>query len=217
MKEMTKRTLAILVVIFLLTLIVLVIFRSTVQEIFIVPTLYLVWLANLIFNSIHQVIFWGILIFLAVVLLFRNLRQRPGFRRRRDRAAGEDQNNQRLSFWLNQMQINDGESQRDLYTLHEFRKLITSVWAYQLNMSPRELEQQLKARKIKPPPEWRRYFERDTLDETSEYGFFARLLGRVGNFFFKKEKITPSYFQLELESLIQSLEEQMEVHHDPGN
>ena len=217
MKNLSKRSLAILIVVFLLASIVLMVFRATIQEIFVVPLLYLVWLGNLIFTSIHQVFFWGILILLAIVLLFRNLRKRPGFRRRRDRPTSEGERNQRVTYWLGQIQLNDGETYRDLYTLHEFRKLILSVWAFQLNLSPREVERQLKAHKIEPPPEWRIFFERDRMDDTTSQGLLARLLQRVKFLFVSNDLKYKSSFQPHLDALINTLETQLEVHRDSGD
>ncbi|MCL4831276.1 MAG: hypothetical protein KJZ86_02510 [Caldilineaceae bacterium] len=62
-----------LAVVLLITAVLVVSLDNFLQEMIIQPLLYAVWFAGLVVSSLHQSIFWGVLLFVALVLILRSL------------------------------------------------------------------------------------------------------------------------------------------------
>ena len=57
----------------LITALLIVVLDNFLQEIIIHPLLYVVWFAGLVLSSLHQSVFWGALLLVALVLILRSL------------------------------------------------------------------------------------------------------------------------------------------------
>ncbi len=67
-----RRYLPLAVVLLIAALLVLVL-DNFLQEMIIQPLLYVLWFAGLVLSSLHQSVFWGVLLFVALVLILRSL------------------------------------------------------------------------------------------------------------------------------------------------
>jgi len=162
MRDPVKRTLVVLVVLLPISTVLLIVFRDAVRETIVVPLLYLAWLTELTFNSIHEAVFWGLLVALAAVLLFFSVRPKQEPKPPLHWASDTDVwHGRRVTFWAKQI----GHDGNDLFwgfqSASEFRKLILTVWAYRQHNSPPELEREIKGGAVELPPELRAYFEMD--------------------------------------------------------
>jgi hypothetical protein len=201
----------VVLLVFLSALALLWLFRYTVRDTFVIPILYLLWLARLVFNSIHQVIFWGILFLAVAILLFYGLRRKSRSGSAVQRRMATQHRNWRVAHWAALVRRTSPESSHDIYARSEFRKLILSVWACRAHLSPQELEQEIKAGVLEPPSEIRSYFEnnggpgqpgRSTLRQALD-----RLRVRLGG----HEPQSPLDADPHLRLLIESLENQLEA------
>jgi hypothetical protein len=144
---------------FCIVLGLLLLVRGTVQETFVIPLLYLFWLGGLIFDSVPQAIFWGLLIVVVAILLIRSLTYRMAAGPAPDRGSRPEQANHRVARWAGLVRRTASGHSRDGFALNEFRKLIYSVWAYRANLSPDEIERQVASGALEVPPEFRFYIE----------------------------------------------------------
>lgn len=62
-----------LAVVLLVTAIFVLALDNFLQEMVIQPLLYVLWFAGLVLSSLHQSVFWGVLLFVALVLILRSL------------------------------------------------------------------------------------------------------------------------------------------------
>lgn len=211
MKERQGQIGVVVLLVFLSALALLWLVRDSVREAFVIPILYLFWLGKLVFNSLHQGIFWGLLLLAATILLLHGLRQRsqPGpaaqFRTMRQRRSW------RVTHWANLVARTAPESSHDIYALSEFRRLIFSVWAYRAHRSPQEIEQAIKAGVLEPPPEFRAYFENGELQREPARRTLRRALDRLRSRFGGHESQHPLSSDPHLRLLIESLENDLEA------
>lgn len=66
-----------LAVVLLLTAILIVSLDNFFQEVIIQPLLYVLWFGGLVLSTLHQSVFWGLLLLVALVLILRSLGRGP--------------------------------------------------------------------------------------------------------------------------------------------
>jgi hypothetical protein len=195
---------------FLSALAVLLFLRETVREAVVVPVLYLAWLGNLVFRSIHQAIFWAAFFLLALILLATSLWRRAGREQLVARAPGRRQKSGRVATWAALVARTADESRTDLFALRAFRRLITTVWAYQENVSPSEIEADVRSGALTPPAEWQFYFQSGARPEAMRSSVLRRTLRRLVSMFRARESRAGLSPESRLRSLIESLEAEQE-------
>jgi hypothetical protein len=180
MRDSLKRSVIVLACLLPITTVALILLRDTVRTTIVVPLLYLVWLSELTFNSIHQAVFWGLLLALTVVGLFLGMRPK---REARPPVhwAGEMpwQESRRVAFWARQFVRDGNELVWDFYAQLQFRKLILAVWAYRRRVGLADLEQKVKAGAVELPPELRAYFEQDRDSSVAPLRYVERVVSRL--------------------------------------
>ncbi|MBX3053473.1 MAG: hypothetical protein KF753_18500 [Caldilineaceae bacterium] len=62
-----------LALVLLITAILVISLDNFLQEMVIQPILFTLWFAGLVLSSLHQSVFWGVLLFVALVLILRSL------------------------------------------------------------------------------------------------------------------------------------------------
>ncbi|MBI3957271.1 MAG: hypothetical protein HY328_00580 [Chloroflexi bacterium] len=62
-----------LAVVLLVTAVLVLALDNFLQDMLIQPLLYVLWFAGLVLSSLHQSVFWGVLLFVALVLILRSL------------------------------------------------------------------------------------------------------------------------------------------------
>ena len=156
-----------LALIFLMTFAVvgigLMLLRGSIQDTVVVPVLYLLWLGRLLFNSLHQTVFWIGMLLLMLVVLGSGLRKRQDVRQPSRPAGGvSPQQNRRVAHWAAQVRHIHDADRWDAASHAEFRKLILSVLAYQAGVSPWEAERDLETGALELPAEARRFLGGET-------------------------------------------------------
>lgn len=214
MRNRERRAYVVVGLVFLVALTVLVLQRDVLQQTFVIPILYLFWLGRLVFNSMHQNIFWAFLLLAVAILLLSSARRpsRPGpAAQRRQKKQGASQ---RVAHWASQVRRIGASSYRDLAAFREFRKLIYSVWAYRDNVSPEEIERDVRDGVLEPPPEFQFYFQSSNWSEEPERNLVKRELQRIRSRFRMDGTHLSPGSSPQLSRLIQSLENDLEVKHD---
>jgi hypothetical protein len=206
---------AVALLVFAVALALLLLLRQTVREAVVVPILYLAWLGNLVFRSIHQAIFWALFSLAVAVLLFTSLPRRSRPRRAATRPVGRAPENRRVATWAALAARLADESRADFFASREFRKLIVSVWAYRVNLSPMELESDIRSGVLEVPPEWRFYFQASPRPQEAHRGVLRRVLRRLRSAFRVGGPRPARSSYPHLHVLIQSLEAEQEVARDP--
>ncbi len=204
--------------VFSITLAVLLIFRQTVRETFVIPMLYLFWVSRLVFNSLHQMVFWLILVAIVTGLLFGALRHQSRTRALAERTPGKPyEKNRRVAHWAGQIRRFRDGSFHNVRSLTEFRKLILAVWAYQNHLSPQEVEQAVMAGEMELPPALQVFFQEPGRPQISHTDRIERLIGRLRAFFQKNEPQPATEQVSPLYAMIETLENQLEVKRAPHN
>jgi len=215
--DRTRVVIGISVILLLLTLIVYFVWRNTLIELVLLPFLYIIWLAKIIFNAIPQIVYWSVFIIISLVLLFRNLSIKPFLKRTKNRREARIEMNQRAAFWESQIQRNADLNYRDAYTLFEFKKLIVSIIAYQKNLSDREVEPMIKKGELDIPDEWVEFTDVGDYINFSYESFPVRMLKWIKSMLVSPDSASREKFNKQLEKLINSLESYLEVHRGPRN
>lgn len=210
-----KRILLTILVAFLLALTLLIFFRNTVVNIFVVPLMYLFWLGDLILKSIDQRYIWWFLLGVMVIVVLRGLIQGQGRYDRSSKAVNRQRQTQRVSFWIAQLRRMASGTYRQEYSKHEIRKLIISVLSYSVNLSPREIEHRLENGEFELPPEIQSEFELNNQTPDHEKNtFLFRLLQRFKMNSSREPTSGGVKVSQEMEEAIRYLEKQLEINRE---
>jgi hypothetical protein len=162
MRNPLVRALAVLVILLPACTAVLLRYSDVVRETVVVPALYLAWLTGRVLGSLHQGVFWSLLLAGSALLLFFSVRSKAEPRLPMYRTGELDRREgRRVDFWARQL----GHDRNDLFwgfrSVSEFRRLILAVWACRQHTDPQDLEQRVREGAFELPPELRPYFERE--------------------------------------------------------
>ena len=210
-----RQVLITIVVVFLLTMVLLLFFRSTVVNIIVTPLLYLFWLGDLILRSIAQRYIWWFLLGVMVVIMLRGplLRQRRG--ETSSRAVYRQRQTQRVSFWIAQLRRMASGTYPEEYSKYELRKLILSVLGHSINLSPREIEERLKNGEFELPPEILSGFQPNNQKSVWEKKtILSRLLHRFNVISSRESTANTAKVSREVEESIKYLEKQLEINRE---
>jgi hypothetical protein len=210
-----KRILLTILVAFLLALTLLIFFRSTVVNIFVVPLMYLFWLGDLILKSIDQRYIWWFLLGVMVIIVLRGLIQGQRRYDKSSKAVYRQRQTQRVSFWIAQLRRMASGTYPEEYSKYEIRKLILSVLSYSVNLSPREIEVRLKNGEFELPPEIRSEFElNNQIHDHEKNTFLFRLLQRFKMISSREPTSGGVKVSQEMEEAIRYLEKQLEINRE---
>jgi hypothetical protein len=204
----------VVLLVFLGTLVLLWFLRHSIRETLVIPILYLLWLGRLVFNSIHQAVFWGLLLLAAAILLLRGLRRRSQPGPAGARRTMRQHRSRRVAHWAVLVERTPLRSSHDIYALNEFRRLISAVWAYRAHLSPQEIERDIRSGVLDPPPELQLYFEDSAGPGEPGRGTIGRALDPLRSWFRGRRSQPPSSANAHLWSLIESLENDLEANRD---
>lgn len=210
-----RQVLITIVVVFLLALVLLLFFRSTVTNIIVTPLLYLFWLGDLILKSIAQRYIWWVLLGVMVIIMLRGplLQQRRG--ESSPRAVYRQRQTQRVSFWIAQLRRMASGTYPEEYSKYELRKLILSVLGHSVNLSPREIEERLKNGEFELPPEILSGFQPNNQKSVGEKKtILSRLLQRFNVISSRESTANAAKVSREVEESIQYLEKQLEINRE---
>jgi len=198
--------------------------QDFVREVLIIPLSYFLWLATLIFRSIPQALLWAALLIVVVTIIIKSLHAPRPPLPKTHAPAGERPG--RVAVWKKRIHmLRHGEYSRQHFAWH-LSGLILEVLAYQERLNPQDIERALETSALTIPPEVSAYIEaRRRSYFRQRTHFFARLRQRIRRYFQSERrqssertaigKPDPSTPHSEtLESVLQFLEEQLEVPHD---
>jgi len=210
-----KQILLTIVAVFLLTLVLLIFFRDTVVNIFVIPLLYLFWLGDLILKSIDQRYIWWFMLGVMVIIVLRGLLQQQKRNDTSSRVVYRQRQTQRVSFWIAQLRRMASGTYPEEYSKYELRKLILSVLGHSVNLSPREIEQRLKNGEFELPPEIQSGFQPNQENSIqANKSFLSRLRQRIRVISARKSTASADKVSQEMEEAIQYLEKQLEINRE---
>ncbi len=180
MRDPVKRSLLALAILLSVSLALLIVFKGAVTEVVVVPLLYLVWLSELTFNSIHQAVLWALMLTLTAMLLLSALHGASKDSAPLYRPVDEDRgNSRRIAYWTKRLARNADGQFLDFQSLLDLRRLILSVWAYHRLVRPVELERQVRSGAVELPPDLQSYFETGRRPALVERGFAERAVAWI--------------------------------------
>jgi hypothetical protein len=182
--------------------------RDFIYEGVVVPILYVIWLGNLVINSADQAFLWLLAVFILLILLLRGLNLRPGKLPRMAEMQPQTVEKGRVAFWAVKMILGSrGEYSRRYFYL-ELKKLVLATLGHRENMSPREVEESLRAGTMRIPDDMQRFVQSWSEEGyTPLPGFWQRLLG----FLTWKRRDEIALDAHEVERVAALLEKQLEI------
>jgi hypothetical protein len=230
MSSRSRHVLLVVLLALIIAVTLLLVFRNSVREVFVIPLLYLVWLGGLIFNSVHQGVFWALLLVLVAILFANSLQRKPGTTPPIGRIVALPHKSRRVAYWAGQIARNENKSFYAPPALEGFRDLIIAVWASRTNRSPWEVERDIQAGRLQLPPELASFFQQEAWwqsagsDESSPNGHSSRRLeGCERAWVWLRSLFRPDRapaagpFEQHVHSMIQTLENQLEAKRDHRN
>ena len=193
--------------ILLLTILVLIIFRNAVREIVVEPLWNVILSVQTLLGYVPQGLLWSLFILLALYLAARSLagRERP-VRTRKTRVQYPGQ----VGMWTKRIRLLARGDYSKWYFLQYMEKLVVNVLADKKRLTRREVRQRLKDRELDVPPEVQDCIQTEAPSSASRRfpDVILRLWKRITT-----RSQRPS-FDSNLESIIQFLEQQLEVTYD---
>ncbi len=203
-----------LIILFPLTLALAYIFRETIRQVVLMPILYLLWVINILYQTLGQQILWIFMLVLLLWLVLRNLRPDRTEVYLPSQEARIDSGRGRVSFWAWQVRMIGNEAYSKNFSMEELRRLILTVLAFQEQISLKQVERRLESGELVVPPEVQAVLETGVQPETFQAPALRvrirRLLRRLIHQPDNRKSIT---LTPEVERVIQYLEERLEVSH----
>ena len=209
-----RRTLLVTLFVFLSAIALMLVFRSAVDELIVIPIQFFFWLLGLLIKSLGQAIFWALLLLVVAFLMLRSLisvwilTRRVKYKHTGNRMRERG----RVSFWSMQVRLRRGSLYPDDYTNYEFKRLVQAVLAFRMNLSPQEVQRRLEAGELELPPGVQAYFapRQKPMDRPRPAGL-ADILTRLRSLFGVSPVVPVQSNDRQLEQLIQFMEKQLEA------
>jgi hypothetical protein len=199
MKNRWQSLLIILLLASLLTLLV----RGAMRENIVAPMLYLVWIGQLIFESIPQMAIWVVFLIVALVMAIRSLFVKKPSASEVDYAPKDRAT--RIGDWANLLQ----RTSKDVYyrwqLAHSLQRLTLETLAHNERTTIKEMRQRVTDGEMDIPPEIQAYLQAGMVS----IGHFSEPKSR-----FRLRKQQPTPLDLNPELVIQFLEDQIDHHPD---
>lgn len=200
----------------LVVILLTVVLQDIVHHVILVPVAYVFWLGGQLLNSTPDILLWGWLILMAIILAVRSfntgkdLRSRPVdpkiYRSRRDRQA----------FWLLQIQLAESPYARMRF-VDFLSKVTIHVLSFRERMQPLDVEQNLEIGDLVIPPEVARFIQPKARPRvTHSKRLWMDFWGGVGRIFssLTGKKARTDTFEHDLLRLVEFLEKQLYIDPD---
>ena len=195
---MRRRLLSLALILILAGLLTLGLQEYTRQ--LIMPFLFTVWIGQLLFETIPQVIIWGIFVAIAVMIAGRSLFKRSASLPTAPRSQPPPEG--RIASWARLIEQSKRETYYRWQLAQPLQELAIDILAYRQRSTPRQIKQQLVANPLDLPPEIQAYLQASMTS-------FSHLLADRSRF-----RPAPTPLDLALEEIVQYLEDQLDYHPD---
>ncbi len=203
---------ALAVVVFFLTVSLLDFSRRLV----VVPVSYVSWLVKNMFSSTHQAFFWLALLLLVGALIGKSFRGRYIPPAEVSVPKSRTPKTSRLTFWLIQLFYRDETSQGRFADFLD--RLLMDVLTYTYSLPVRSVEQRIKTGEINLPPSVIDFFQKRLMQERKRnpiQKLWRKFKLYIRDLSPQKSASNPDANRdVELESTLTYLEDQLEIHHD---
>jgi hypothetical protein len=229
--------LILLPMVFLVATLTLVL-RDWVRDAIVTPILFILWLGGLLIKSTPQWVFWGVFLVMALLILANSF----GAGKRSDQNVGKAEPGRprraRVSFWAIQVHRQARGFSPPTSSAEPLRRLVLEVVAFQERLSLKEVEQRLESEELDVPPAILAYLQHGPTPEPlypvglwgmlrqgwadfrrAAHGVLGILAGRwahdlMSGLIQTRLHTQSSPFDSELESVVQFLEDRLEIKHD---
>ena len=166
------------------------------------PLLYVFWIGRLLLESIPQIGFWWLFLFIALAVAGRSLlKHKPAPQpTRRAEKAGRG----RIETWAKLIIESKQETYYKWQLAQHLQELTLAVLAHDERLTPKQIKQRLLDNQLDMPPEIQAYLQAGMTS-------FSHLLGPRPRF---GSKAQPSPLDLDPEQIIQFLEEKFDYRTD---
>jgi hypothetical protein len=193
--------------------------RGWVRDVILTPLLFILWLGGLLIESTPQWVFWGVFLVMALLILANSLGAGKGSDQTVGKAEPGYPRRARVSFWAIQVHRQARGDSPPTSSAEPLRRLVLEVMAFQERLSLREVEQRLESGELDVPPAILAYLQHGlTLELLYPVGLWGMLKRRwyalISGLTQARSPAQPSSFDGELESVVQFLEDRLEIKHD---
>lgn len=148
----------IIAAVFLLGLLILSVFLGGyIRQVVVLPIEFVIYLFGLMLRTTPQSLFWGAMLALALVLVFRSLASPRAVMEPLTVRGLKIFRHDRFSFWLVQVWMARRGGYGRMNFHHHLRRLVIEMLAYQEHLGRREVEQRLKEGSFDLPVEIQTY------------------------------------------------------------
>lgn len=193
--------------------------QNFVREAIAIPLSYILWLGDIIFQTIPQGTLLALLLIIILYIGLRSLSAEKKVKRVEKLYEAEPPGRNRVSFWISQVHMLRGTTfARDRFS-YILTKLVLDVLAHDQRLTRLQLEDAIEDGQLDVPLELKVFvLSRQQVTSYSSGGFLARL-ARALTQFWQKARYRPassqaSIDQANLEKTIQYLEQQLEIKHE---
>jgi hypothetical protein len=127
--------------------------RNSVRDAVILPLTYLLWFGSLLIRSTPQVLFWGLLLTLGLVIAARSLGAPRNPLQRIGELPFRLPRRERLGFWVLQLQMAQWRNSMVRFS-DFFGRLIIEVLAFRYHITPAQMERNLADEQGLPAEVW---------------------------------------------------------------
>jgi hypothetical protein len=184
--------------------------RGVARGVIVVPFLYFLWVADLFFKSVPQPLFWALFLGFALLIAARSLFTGKLPKRQKREAAWYDKGQLHvLARWVH-LAARGGYFKWRL--AQHLRELTVEVLAYREGTTPEKIKRQVRRGRLDAPAEIEAFLQAGLKPLFSRPAFlFSKLLDRF------RSRSKPSLVDLGPESVVQFLEDHLEIEHDHRN
>lgn len=188
--------------------------QDLVRVYILMPLYYFGWVLNLLIKSLHQSVFWVMLIILGFLFavrslaVFEQLPERQEIMHTRERSS-------RFRFWWHNVRMLRSSSHSFSYSSFEMRRLIIGILAYQENITPNEVESLISKGNLQVPPEVARFITKRSMGKSDKNeNAFERKLNDIRHFFSGRDNPVDPSLDRDMNIVIQFAESLLEVKRD---
>jgi len=168
----------------------------------IMPFLFIVWVGQLLFETIPQAIIWGLFVAIALLIAGCSLFKRSALSPTAPRLQPPPEG--RIESWARLIEQSKQETYYRWQLAQPLQELAIDVLAYRQRSTPRQIKQQLVGNPLDLPPEIQAYLQASMTS-------FSHLLADRSRF---RPGSAPTPLDLALEEIVQYLEDQLDYHPD---
>jgi len=202
-----KRIAPLLIFVLLLAIPLALIITDTVRAVVVIPLLYVIWLGNLVLQSIPQLFWWGLLITLALFTAIRNLGPEGKSSLKIHRA--QPMSPGRVAMWTKRVGMASHGSYYQWRLAHELGLLGLELLVYHEQPTAKQTDHNRGLEKLNAPPEIQAYFHAGLKPPfSSPTSLLSRLLQYL------RSETYPKPLELNPEKAVRFLEEQLEAQSD---